>query len=230
MNILNSANHLKPRLIVFTPFTFTINGGINVSGTASNYPITFNPVTPANTYGTITNFNKNEANGKSFTIYFKTRTMGNQAGGYVFNFTSNNETTTSTSRVHFNYDPTVDYGFFDYKVPDSIQVAANIGDTYSGNLTTSPNQCFHMFLVFNSSNNQLSLYTYNSSSQNVENLTNKAFTTSSSIWFDSLNYFWLAYGTRFGAGYGAIRFDKAGWYNTALTSVQILAEVNKSPS
>ena len=129
MNILNSANHLKPILIVFTPFIFTINGGTNVSGTASNYPITFNPVTPANTYGTITNFNKNEANGKKFTIYFKTRTMVNQAGGYVFNITSNNETTASTSWVHFNYDPTptVDYGYFDYKVPNSIQVTAIIG-------------------------------------------------------------------------------------------------------
>ena len=96
-------------------------------------------------------------------------------------------------------------------------------------MTTSANQCFHMFLVFDSINNQLSLYTYNSSSNNVESFTNKPFTSNSSTWFNSFNNYWLAYGNKYGS-YGAILFDKAGWYNTALTSVQLLAEVNKSPS
>jgi hypothetical protein len=94
MNILSSINHNTPLPFPrnrFRPFSFTIIG-TNFIGSASNYPISFNPnasVPPTITYGTygnITNFRMSQANGKSFTIYFKNTVSSPQYGKYIFCF------------------------------------------------------------------------------------------------------------------------------------------------
>ena len=80
MNILNSINHSKGNLLVFTQFMFDISlntGGTlanNIIGTANNYPISF---INNKSYGVITNFNKDTIDGKSFTLYIKTKIIAN---------------------------------------------------------------------------------------------------------------------------------------------------------
>jgi hypothetical protein len=93
--------------------------------------------------------------------------------------------------------------------------------------TTQGKIVFHTFLAFNSTNSQITVNTYDS---NALNIVYTGYTSISSTWFNSLNYYWLASGNTPDPQIGSIGFDIAGWYNTALTPTEQVTEVNKSPT
>lgn len=229
MNILNSINHSKGNLLVFTQFMFDISlntGGTlanNVEGTANNYPISFKN---NKSYGVITNFNKDTIDGKSFTLYIKEKLIAysgaNYGGIQAIIFTSDN------SRVGVGDDinnflsvPVIAQNGqrWCYYHKSSVTIAEVYNDsTILNNLT----DYLHIFIRFDQVNLKMSFAFYNKNAGTgvpidyTYSYTGNPFSTFTKYYLGHYN------------NTASQKIDIAGWYNGYLSKNDMVNIVQKS--
>jgi hypothetical protein len=228
MNILNSIHNSfytkpSPPLPDFTPFQFTIettSGIANYSGTANNYPITFNTSATSNTYGSISNFTSNSAS--NFTIYVKGKNLasGNSA---LMPLLLNFESTTNANTFMLlggagqnNHK----------KITFMIRLNNNL-DPYllTGDILANQNHFYHSFMNFDYGSALFSIYIYSYSNQQLYKSENNNYPTSI---FSSLNKF--AFSKISNTSCSNVTINNAGWYNRLLTSSEMSRIVSLSPN
>jgi hypothetical protein len=213
MNILNSINHIKYTAPpIFTPFQFTIAGGTNFTGTANQYPITFNSSTTSNTYGIITNFTGQTVKGTSFTIYVKGicnetyRKLREPVLISFFNTSATSTTFLTVGRVANNLSLT------------SALYHNNALQVYvlTTNVLSYINDIFHTFMVFNSVNMTVSIYFYSNTGTLL--YSNIQYPILYNTIMDPFNVFTFAKCRGDTTTNSNITIYAAGWYNYAVSS------------
>ena len=224
MNILNSINHnsfynkTPPPLI--TPFTFSINGGTNFSGSANNYPITFNPSSTTNTFGTVTNYSKSNFQNNSFTIYVKGKWQATNSTLIAFietNYTTNNNlmhiATAGSIGKQINYE-------FRKNGVNYFQ---------SANTAINTNQYFHSFIRFNYTTLKVSVYAYTYTTR-VNLINTPVETTYPTGAFDNINICTFAHIIGNPTYCMNVTIGNAGWYNSVLSPIDMSNIVQQSPN
>ena len=224
MATLHSLKPKPPKVLIYTPFTFTIevtSSTPNVTGTASNYPITFNPNGTSNTYGNITNFSKTTIQNKNITIYVKGRIpiVNTAVNKCLYSFGKDYSTVNDWVQIGISSTAPSCINYI-YK-----EGASTVYDGVTSSILANATY-FHTFVVFNVSTSKVQLFVYSNTSVLLFTLAPTTYTPA--IIFQNFVNYNLAR-DKFGTCYNTT-IGLAGYYNAALSSTQMLNVVNQSPN
>ena len=235
MNILSSINHIKytytsptPR---FTPFQFTIattSGSANFTGTANQYPITFNSSTTSNTYGLISNFTSATASNNNFTIYVKGKGLNSSSYASMptlLNFVNTNTGFTTNNTFMLlggagqNNHNKITYMF---RVNNNLLIYI-----LTGNILANINDFYHTFMRFDYNSAVFNLYIYSKTNTLLYQSGNISYPTNI---FSSLGIFAFSKITGNTTSCSNVTIANAGWYNYLLTTAEMSSIVKLSPN
>ena len=200
---------------VFTSFAFDIIG-THYTGSASNYPITVNPANTTDTYCSITNFNKTNAQNKTFTIYVKGKFDSLTSYSRMFGFGNNVNNFLLVSRYNTNLLQ-LSYG---YKNNGSSSYSLN-----TSNILPNGTDYFHTFMRFNADTSKCSAYFYSYTGALIHNSLECAYTPSNQ--FANFTRFTLAQDPFTLTNY-SVTIGLAGTYDSYLSTSNMSQIVNQS--
>lgn len=210
---------------IFTPFQFTIAGGTNFTGTANQYPITFNSSTTSNTYGLITNFTSNTASNKKFTIYVKGKHLNSSTYTKMptlLNFVNTGFTTTTfmlLGSAGQNNHNKITYMF---RVNNNLLIYI-----LTGNILANINDFYHTFMSFNYDLAVFNLYIYSKTNSLLYQSGNLSYPTNI---FSSLGIFAFSKINGDNTSCSNVTIANAGWYNYLVSSSEMSSIVSLSPN
>ena len=198
-----------------TEFQYSING-THYTGTANEYPITFNPLDENDTYATITNINKAYWVDNSFTIYVKGKYNIATALQGLFILSADTFSSGSNYISFHKRGSTSLHQAFTYKEGTTSITGNNVS------MLASATDFIHCFITFDTVNVAFHFYSSISGAL-IYKSTDAAYTTATM--FQYMDTYTMGHVLNHATNCGNVTIDIARWYNTAKTPAQMVTIV-----